>query len=165
MSFCAFRPIACRLPTTTLRLSLRQISTSRPSYDLRFSLGVGYANKTTPPFSSPAEADQSALKGFQPNTKIGRWKRDMLAHGGGRQELFDTKRESREDDWEQVDPKGVNDRRRWGSGEDSFFVNDEVSSSFCILFEPGYKAVLTSTFFVLGEQRMSRCENFIPVSV
>lgn len=64
----------------------------------------------------------------------------MLAHGGGRQELFDTKRESREDDWEQVDPKGVNDRRRWGSGEDSFFVNDEVSSSFCILTEPGYKS-------------------------
>jgi hypothetical protein len=155
MSFCTFRPTTRQLPTTTSRSRFRQISTSRPSYDLRFSLGVGYANKTTPPFSSPTEADESALKGFQPNTKIGRWKRDMLAHGGGRQELFDTKRESREDDWEQVDPKGVNDRRRWGSGEDSFFVNDEVSSLWCILLDSGYKAVLISIVFVVGKQRMS----------
>ena len=50
----------------------------------------------------------------------------MMAFGGGRTELFDTKQESKEDDWTRVN-SGVEDRRRWGSGEDSFFINDSVS--------------------------------------
>jgi hypothetical protein len=50
----------------------------------------------------------------------------MLALGGGREELFGSKQESKEDDWERV-TTGVQDRRRWGAGEDSFFINDSVS--------------------------------------
>lgn len=92
---------------------------------LRFSVGVGYATKYSPPFSDPEEADKMAEKGFGANTKIGRWKREMLARGGGRQEIFDTKQETKEDDWTRVN-NGIEKRRHWGSGEDSFFVNDSV---------------------------------------
>jgi hypothetical protein len=107
--------------------TLRRFTCTPTLADLRFSIGVSYANKSTPPFVERREADESALKGFQPSTKIGRWKQSMLALGGGREELFDTKRESREDDWQSTQgAKGVQDRRRWGSGEDAFMVNDEV---------------------------------------
>jgi len=87
---------------------------------------VAYSSKETPPFVSREEAEQAGKKGFQPDSKIGRWKREMMAFGGGRTELFDTKQESKEDDWTRVN-SGVEDRRRWGSGEDSFFINDSVS--------------------------------------
>jgi hypothetical protein len=53
----------------------------------------------------------------------------MMALGGGRVELFDTMQESKEDDWTREN-SGLADRRRWGSGEDSFFVNESVSRDY-----------------------------------
>lgn len=49
----------------------------------------------------------------------------MLALGGGRTELFDTKRETREEDL-MGRKEEVEERRRWGAGEDSFFVEQSV---------------------------------------
>ncbi|KAG7571113.1 hypothetical protein FFLO_00938 [Filobasidium floriforme] len=108
-------------------------STSDP---LRFSVGVGYSGKDTPPFVSRERANEAAKKGFQPDSKIGRWKREMMALGGGRVELFDTMQESKEDDWTREN-SGLADRRRWGSGEDSFFVNESVSRKTYLAVQDG----------------------------
>lgn len=107
----------------------RCLSTSRPTYSSRplaFHLGLSYASKDSPPFLSVAEANARPQIGFGDETRIGRWKRAMLERGGGRSELFATKEDSETSEKIQVEQ-----RRRWGAGEDFFLINQEVSR--CVL--------------------------------
>lgn len=133
MSLRSVRLVTPRLFTRTriaaFSTCTRRFDSHSTSDPLRFSVGVGYSGKDTPPFVSRERANEAAKKGFQPDSKIGRWKREMMALGGGRVELFDTMQESKEDDWTREN-SGLADRRRWGSGEDSFFVNESVSRGY-----------------------------------
>lgn len=49
----------------------------------------------------------------------------MLSMGGGRTELFDTKQETTEEDLMGRKAE-VEDRQRWGAGEDAFFIEQSV---------------------------------------
>ena len=131
--------------TGTLRLReaksqylTRCLSTSRiaaqsqtPSQPLQCHVGVSYASKDSPPFATREEADKSASKGFQAGP-IARWKDQMLGLGTLRTELLKTA--STEDGKELSDVEQakrlegvIQDRKRWGAGEDFFFVRQGVS--------------------------------------
>lgn len=118
---------------------VRLFSTSRAVFELRnpgralqCHVGVSFASKDSPPFSTREEADASAKKGFQTGP-IARWKDQMLGQGTLRTELL---RSSTEDGKELSDVEQakqieavINDRKRWGAGEDFFFTRQGVRAS------------------------------------
>ncbi|GHJ87708.1 hypothetical protein NliqN6_4110 [Naganishia liquefaciens] len=124
---------ALRLGSRTPQYFARSLSTSRTaaqshalSQPLRCHVGVSFASKDSPPFSTRDEADRSASKGFQAGP-IARWKDQMLGMGTLRTELLKTTgtEEGKElSDVEQAKQlEGViQDRKRWGAGEDFFLV-------------------------------------------
>lgn len=107
---------ACLSPPSRLHST----STSNPTLirPLRFNVGVAYAGKNSPPFSTVEEAEEGSKAGFDGKTKIGRWKNEQLLLASGRNELF-----AQGNDGESY---SAEQRRRWGAGEDSFFVKSEV---------------------------------------
>lgn len=113
---------------STSRIAAQSQILSRP---LRCHVGVSYASKDSPPFATREEADKSASKGFQVGP-IARWKDQMLGLGTLRTELLKTT--STEDGKELSDVEQakqlegvIQDRKRWGAGEDFFFVRQGVS--------------------------------------
>lgn len=125
---CGTRP-ATRLFSTT-RVTFESQSPSRP---LQCHVGVSYASKDSPPFATRKEADESAAKGFQ-SGPIARWKDQMLGMGTLRTELLKstTGTEGNEQPSEVEQAKElegmIQDRKRWGAGEDFFFIRQGVSS-------------------------------------
>ncbi|KAJ9100214.1 hypothetical protein QFC20_005491 [Naganishia adeliensis] len=119
---CGTRP-ATRLFSTT-RVTFESQSPSRP---LQCHVGVSYASKDSPPFATRKEADESAAKGFQ-SGPIARWKDQMLGMGTLRTELLKstTGTEGNEQPSEVEQAKElegmIQDRKRWGAGEDFFFI-------------------------------------------
>jgi hypothetical protein len=71
-----------------------------------------------------AEANAKPLIGFGDETRIGKWKRAMLHLGGGRSELFVNKQEQNGLSAEAA----LEQRRKWGAGEDFFLINQQVST-------------------------------------
>jgi hypothetical protein len=115
---------------------VRLFSTSRAVLELRASgrplqchVGVSFASKDSPPFSTREEADISANKGFQTGP-IARWKDQMLGLGTLRTELLKTGSEEGKElsDVEQAKQVEavISDRKRWGAGEDFFFTRQGV---------------------------------------
>jgi hypothetical protein len=125
----------CRGQTSTRLLSTTRItfesqSSLRP---LQCHVGVSYASKDSPPFATRKEADESAAKGFH-SGPIARWKDQMLGMGTLRTELLKTttgtEGSEQPSDVEQAkELEGmIQDRKRWGAGEDFFFIRQGVSS-------------------------------------
>jgi hypothetical protein len=115
-----------RFLSTSRTVSQKQ-ALSRP---LHCHVGVSYASKDSPPFATREEADKSASKGFQ-NGPIARWKDQMLGMGTLRTELLKTTSDPEGKELSDVEQAKqleavIQDRKRWGAGEDFFFVRQGV---------------------------------------
>lgn len=124
----------CRAqPSARLFSSTRvTFESSTPLRPLQCHVGVSYASKDSPPFATRKEADESSAKGFQ-SGPIARWKDQMLGMGTLRTELLKgtTSAEGGEQPSEVEQAKElegmIQDRKRWGAGEDFFFIRQGVS--------------------------------------
>lgn len=96
-----------------MRVSIALRSAAKASNSrLRYSVGLSYASKSSPPFVPPDAKPEVYGFASQPN-KLGRWVDSMLLLRAGRGELAD----GIEGGWtEDVQLK----TRAWGAGEDFF---------------------------------------------